>query len=44
MDFLPTPQFCNDFLLRSKTFLKERPPSTSIADFPLSSEPESVVR
>ena len=40
------PQFCLDFLLRSKSYLKERPPSTSIAnrDFPLSSKPESVVR
>ena len=36
---------CLDFLLRSKTYLKERPLSPSIVnrDFPLSSKPESVV-
>ena len=46
MDCLPTPQFCLDFLLRSKTYLKERPPSAGIAsrDFPLSIKPEYVVR
>ena len=44
MDCPPIPQFCLDFLLRSKTYLKECPPSTSIADFPLSSKPEYVVR
>ena len=39
-------QFCLDFLQRSKTYLKERPPSASIAnrDFSLSSMPEHVVR
>ena len=39
---------CLNFLLRSKTYLKERPSSSSIAnsnrDFPLSSKPEDVVR
>ena len=37
MDCPPTPQFCLDFLLRSKTYLKECPPSASIAnrEFPL---------
>ena len=46
MDDPLIPQFCLDFLLRSKTYLKERPPSTRIAswDFPLSSKPENVVR
>ena len=46
MDCLPTPQFFPNFLLRSKTYLKERPPSASIAnrEFPLSSKPEDVVR
>ena len=45
MDCPPIPQFCLDFLLRAKTYLKERPPSASIAnsDFPLSSRPEDVV-
>ena len=35
-----------DFLLRSKTYSKERPPSASTAnkDFPLSSNHEHVVR
>ena len=28
MDCLPIPQFCLDFLLRSKTYLSEHPPST----------------
>ena len=39
------PQFCLNFLLRSKTYLKERPPSASIAnrEFPLSNKPEDVV-
>ena len=32
MDCPPIPQFCLDFLLRSKTYLKERPPSASIAN------------
>ena len=46
----PPPQFCLEFLLRSRTYLKERPPtytySASIAnrDFPLSSKHEDVVR
>ena len=46
MDCPPIPQFFLNFLLRSKTYLKERQPSTSIAnrDFPLSSKPEDVVR
>ena len=46
MDCPPIPQFCLDFLPRSKTYLKERPPGASIAnrDFPLSSRPEDVVR
>ena len=46
MACLPIPQLCLDFLLRSKTYLKEGPPSTSIAnrDFPLSSKIEDVVR
>ena len=37
MDCLPIPQFCLDFLLRSKTYSKEYPRSTSTAnrDFPL---------
>ena len=30
MDCLPIPQFSLDFLLRSKTYLKEHPPSSSI--------------
>ena len=32
LDCLPIPQFCLDFLLRSKTYLKEHPPSASIAN------------
>ena len=46
MDYLPTPQFCPDFLLRSKTHLKECPPSARIAnkDFPLTNKTEDVVR
>ena len=46
MDCLPIPQFSLDFLLRSKTYLKEHPPSASITnrDFSLSSKPEYVVR
>ena len=46
MDFPHIPQFFLNFLLRSKTYLKERPPSASVAnrDFPLSSKPEDVVR
>ena len=46
MDCPPIPQFFLNFLLRSKTYLKERPPSASVAnrDFPLSSKPEDVVR
>ena len=46
MDCPPIPQFSLDFLLRSKTYLKERSPSASVAnrDFPLSSKPEDVVR
>ena len=40
------PMFCFDFLLRSKTYSKERPPSASIANrgFPLSMKTEHVVR
>ena len=40
MDCPPIPQFCLGFLLRSKTYLKQFPPSASIAsrDFPLSSK------
>ena len=43
---LPIPQFCLYFLLESKIYSKERPPSASIAngDFLLSSKPEDVVR
>ena len=46
MDCPPIPQFFLNFLLRSKTYLKERPPSASVAnrDFPLSSKPEDVMR
>ena len=46
MDCPPIPQFFLNFLLRSKTYLKEHPPSASVAnrDFPLSSKPEDVVR
>ena len=46
MDCPPIPQFFLNFLLRSKTYLKERPRSASVAnrDFPLSSKPEDVVR
>ena len=42
----PAPEFCLDFLLRSKTYLKEHLSSTSVAnrDFPLSSKPEDVMR
>ena len=29
MDCLPIPQFCLDFPLRSKPYLRERPPSAS---------------
>ena len=45
MNCLPTPQFSLDFLLRYKTYLKERPPSTSIAnrEFLLSNKVEDVV-
>ena len=32
MDCPPIPQFCLDFLLRSKTYSKECPPSVSIAN------------
>ncbi len=43
MDCPPIPQFSIEFLLRSDTYLKERPAGTSIAnrEFPL---PEDVVR
>ena len=43
MDCPPIHQFFPNFLLRSKTYLKERPPGASVAnrDFPLSSKPES---
>ena len=46
MDCLPIPQFFTNFLLRSKSYLKERPPSPSVAkrEFPLSSKHENVVR
>ena len=46
MDCPPIPQFFPNFLLRSKTYLKERPHRASIAnrEFPLSSKPEDVVR
>ena len=46
MDCSPIPQFWLNFLLRSKTYLKECPPSASIAnrEFPLSNKPEDVVR
>ena len=46
MDCPPTPQFCLNFLLRSKTYLKECPPRASIVnrEFPLSVKPEGVVR
>ena len=39
------PQFSLDFFLRSKTYLKERPPSKSIAnrEFPWSRQLEDVV-
>ena len=30
MDCPPIPQFCLDFLLRSKTYLKDRPPSAAL--------------
>ena len=45
MDCPPIPKFCLDFLLKSKTYLKERPPSTSVVnrDFPPSSKPEHVI-
>ena len=45
MDCPPTPFFPN-FLLRSKTYLKERPPRARVAnrELPLSSKPEDVVR
>ena len=46
MDSPLTPQFYLNFLLRSKAYLKEHSPSTSIAntDFPLSSKPEDKSR
>ena len=43
MDYPPTPQFPLNFLLRSKTYLKECPPSAN-REFPLSSKLEDVVR
>ena len=45
MDCPPIPQFSANFLLRYKTYLKERPPSASLANrkFPLSSKLEDVV-
>ena len=47
MECPPIPQFIInlDFLLRSKTYLKEQPPSASIVnrEFPLSSLLEDVV-
>ena len=44
-DCLPILGFALIFLLRSKTYLKGRPPSANIAnrDFPLSSKPEAMV-
>ena len=46
MDCPPIPEFCLNFLQRSKTYLKERPPSASIAngDFPPSSKSKYVLR
>ena len=46
MDCLPIPQFFPNFLLKSKTYLKERPTSAGLTnkEFPLSSKPEDVVR
>ena len=46
MDCPPIPKFSLDFLLRSKAYLKECPPSANIAnrEFPLSSLLEDVVR
>ena len=46
MDCPPIPQSCLDFLLRSKTYLKEHPLSASFInkEFPLSSKPKDVVR
>ena len=46
MDCPPIPQFFPNFLLRSKTHLKERPPSASVTntEFPLSSKLEDMVR
>ena len=43
MDCLPIPQFSANFLPRSKTYLKERPPSAN-REFPSSSKLEDVVR
>ena len=43
MDCPPTPQFPPNFLLRSKTYLKESPPRAN-REFTLSSKPEDVVR
>ena len=46
MDCPSIPHFYLNFLLRSKIYLKDRPPSASIANrgLPLSSKPEHVVR
>ena len=45
MDCQSIPLFWLDFLLRSKPYLKECPPSASIANrkFPLSIKPEDMV-
>ena len=46
MDYPPIPQFSLDFLLRSKTYVKEHPPNALqiYREFPLSSLFENVVR
>ena len=45
MECLPIPQFSLDFILRSKTYLKEYPPIANITnkEFPLSRKLEDVV-
>ena len=46
MDCPPIPQFCLNFLLRSKTYLKECLPSAIIAnrEFPPSNKLDDLVR
>ena len=46
MDCLQMPQFCLNFLLRSKIYLKEHPPSVNNTnrEFPLSDKLEDMVR